>query len=109
MYIAPRLLEMSGSLVDPAWRTLDVLEHTEEAIHGVMQAQHSGARPPRLLATRPEEGLVVLEYSSARRLCSLAKGIARGMASHYGERITLAEPLCMHRGDPICRIEARRG
>jgi hypothetical protein len=40
-------------------------------------------------------------------MCSLARGIAVGVAGHYGETIELDEETCMHRGDPSCRIRVR--
>jgi len=39
-FIAPDLLEMYWALVKPEWKTLDVIEHTEEAIHEVVRLKN---------------------------------------------------------------------
>ena len=47
---------------------------------------------------------VEIDYRSERKLCAVAKGVARGMAAHFDERISLEETECMHRGDARCLI-----
>src|SRR5262247_3977511 len=36
-YLVPTYLALYGNLLKPDWRTLDVLEHTEETIHRVVR------------------------------------------------------------------------
>jgi hypothetical protein len=108
VFIAPALLRVYEMLVDPAWRTLDVIEHTEQVIHTVVRAKMPGAAPPLLDARRTAPDTVVIDYRSPRRLCSLARGIARGMALHFGETVEIDESECMHAGDPRCLITVRR-
>ncbi|HYJ78958.1 MAG TPA: heme NO-binding domain-containing protein, partial [Longimicrobiaceae bacterium] len=50
VFLAPALLRVYEPLVDPAWRTLEVIEHTEEAIHTVVRARMEGAAPPALVS-----------------------------------------------------------
>jgi predicted hydrocarbon binding protein len=50
---------------------------------------------------------VVVIYESERKMCALAKGIARGVARHYGERIELNELTCMLAGKPSCTIAVK--
>jgi hypothetical protein len=90
--------------VKPEWKTLDLIEHTEERIHKIVRLRHTGARPPYLTTERRGPREIVIHYSSARRMCALAKGIARGIARSYNESITIADVRCMHRGDPTCEI-----
>ncbi len=106
-FIAPDLIRMYEAVVDPKWKTLDVIEHTEEAIHRVVRVKNTGARPPELWATRTSPKELLLRYSSERKMCALAKGIAKGVASHYGERILIQETHCMHTGSPSCGIVIR--
>jgi len=107
-FIAPSLLKMYWSLIDSSWRTLDVVENADTAIHEVVRLSNPGARPPSLECERRSDDEVVLTYRSQRRMCALAKGIARGLATHYGERIEIEEPTCMLRGDAVCQIWLRR-
>jgi predicted hydrocarbon binding protein len=50
---------------------------------------------------------VLITYDSPRKLCAVARGIVRGVASHFGERIAIEGRRCMHRGDPHCLIAVR--
>ncbi len=106
-FIAPDLLSMFKASIKPAWRTLDVLEHTEETLHKAVRLRNPGARPPELVATRKGPREVVIEYSSPRKLCAVAKGIARGIAKHYNENVEISEAACMHKGAPSCRISVK--
>ncbi|HEV8361190.1 MAG TPA: heme NO-binding domain-containing protein [Candidatus Thermoplasmatota archaeon] len=106
-FIAPDLLAMYGAQVNPAWKTLEVLEHTEETIHRMVRTKQEGASPPELRAERVGPDEVLVRYASPRRMCSLAKGIARGLGRHYQQVVVVREPKCMHKGDPECTIYVR--
>jgi len=108
-FIAPELVKMQAHSIRPEWRTLDLVEHTEAAIHSVVRASDIEAQPPRIVCKRLSESELVLEYVSARRLCGLAKGILRGIAAHYGESIAIEEAACMLHGADCCRIAVRTG
>lgn len=101
-YLAPHLVKVAGPVVDPAWRTLDLIEHTEAIIHAMVRTTTPGAAPPVLETVRQSPDELHLVYSSARRLCPLAVGLMRGIAAHYGETIRIDEPSCLLRGDPFC-------
>jgi predicted hydrocarbon binding protein len=103
-YLAPVLLKMYSAQVHPSWKTLDLLLHTEETIHRVVRLRDPKADPPRLKARREGPSKVVVEYSSARRLCSLARGIIQGVAKGYGEKVQISEPECMLKGAKTCQL-----
>jgi len=106
-FMAPDLLGLYRALIKPEWRTLDLLEHTEATIHRVVRARTPDAKPPELKVARIREHEVVINYASPRKLCAVAKGIVRGIAKHFGERISLIDTACMHRGAPQCTISVR--
>ncbi|MFP5246804.1 MAG: heme NO-binding domain-containing protein [Thermoanaerobaculia bacterium] len=106
-FIGPHLVRMYRMYIQPEWKTLDVIEHTEERIHKMVRLQHRGARPPYLSTTRRGDDEIVVHYASERRLCSLAKGIAMGIARHYGETLEIRDLSCMLRGAPTCEILLR--
>ena len=106
-FIAPDLLEMYWAAVQPEWRTLDLLEHTESAIHEVVRIGQKGATPPYLNARRTAPDEVTIIYTSVRKLCAVAKGIVRGVAAHYGETVEIDEVSCMLRGDTSCTLQVR--
>jgi tRNA A-37 threonylcarbamoyl transferase component Bud32 len=101
-FLAPHLVKVAGQVVDPAWRTLDLIEHTEAIIHTMVRKSTPGATPPVLETVRQSPDELHLVYNSARRLCPLAIGLMRGIAAHYGETIRIEEPSCLLRGDPFC-------
>jgi predicted hydrocarbon binding protein len=103
-FIAPDLLSMVPSLLRPEWRTLDVLEHSEREIHTVVRAQNPQAKPPYLTVHRTSAREVVIFYDSPRKLCSVAKGIVKGLARHFGDAVAIVEERCMHAGAPDCTM-----
>lgn len=107
-FIGPHLMRMYRMYIQPEWKALDVIEHTEERIHRMVRVQHKGARPPYLSTTRRSADEIVVHYASERRYCGLARGIARGIARHYGETLEITDLTCMHRGAPTCEILLRR-
>ena len=106
-FLAPSLLGLYRTLVNPEWKTLDLLENTEQTIHSVVRARNPGAKPANLQAVRVSPDVVDLTYSSQRKLCPVAKGIIKGMSAHYGEEIEVKETACMHEGAEACRLEVR--
>jgi hypothetical protein len=79
----------------------------ETRIHELVRATIPHAGPPRLDVKPLGDDGVTIDYSSPRRLCVLLRGLTEGTALHYGERTTIAETACMHRGDPSCRFDVR--
>jgi hypothetical protein len=106
-FIVPGLLGLYSALIKPAWRTLDVIEHTEATIHRVVRLRDQRARPPELYCSRTSPSEIQIVYRSARRLCGIAKGIPRGLAAHYGESVAVSETSCMLRGANQCEIWVR--
>jgi len=106
-FIAPDLIGMFRSLLDPTWRTLDVIEHTETTIHKVVRTGHPGASPPQLQTVRSETNEVTILYNSSRQLCAIAKGICKGLSRHFDEVITIEEATCMLQGASQCTIVVR--
>ena len=102
-YIAPALIEMCGRLIKPGWKTLEVLEHTGE-IYRAINNVDAKARQSALHCARTSQEGVMISYSSPRRMCSVAKGIVKGMARRYNEQVLIAEKECMLKGNIRCMI-----
>lgn len=106
-FVAPDLLQLHSHSVRPEWRTLDLIEHTEQAIHQVVRQGSSGARPPEIVTKRIGDNELRVIYVSQRKLCAFAKGIMRGIAAHYTERARITETTCMLDGAEQCTIQIR--
>ena len=106
-FLVPRYLALYGKLLKPEWRTLDVIDSTEQTIHRVVRLREPGALPPKLRTERKSPTEVLLTYDSARKLCAVARGIARGLAKHFKEALTIEDLRCMHRGDSTCVLRFR--
>jgi len=103
-FIAPTLMNDYKPYIKPEWKTLDTLEHTENNSHRAVRLQDPLAAPPRLKVRRVNPNEVVIIYESDRKLCSMAKGIARGIADYFGEHIAINELTCMLKGKSSCTI-----
>jgi len=103
-FIVPDLVEIYGSLIDPDWGPLDLLQHTEETVHTMVRVRDPGSEPPYLEAERTAPDEVVITYRSPRRMCGVAKGIVRGVAAHYGQPLSISEEMCMLDGADRCVI-----
>ena len=101
-FIAPELLKLYGRLLQPDWKTLSVIEHTEKLLHAAVRVGNPGATPPVLECIRTTDDEVQILYSSERQLCSLAKGLVNGIARHFDETVSVSEDACMLKGDPFC-------
>ena len=106
--LAPTLLADYAHLVPDDWRTLELIENTEGLIHTALRAGDDAAHPPMLRVVRRGANEVLLIYASERRMCGVAKGIARGVAAHYGEPIEVVEESCMLAGASSCSIAITR-
>jgi hypothetical protein len=90
-FIAPDLLNMYQSLVEPHWKTIELLLHTEDVIHRVVRINNKGAQPPKLQFEPVGPNELKFYYHSPRRMAAVAKGIIRGVAKHYGQTVLIRE------------------
>ena len=107
-FLAPRLLSFYQVLADPSWRTLDVLEHAETSFYASIRRTTPEVSATTFRARRIHEDEVEVTYVSHRKLCSLARGMIRGLADHFGEEIVVREVECMLSGGEFCRIVVTR-
>ncbi|WP_137895695.1 heme NO-binding domain-containing protein [Ramlibacter sp. 2FC] len=103
-FIVPDLISMVPTFIRPGWKTLDMIANTEEAIHEVLRHAGTNTNPPKLMCRWAGSHEVVVTYTSPRKMCTLAKGIIRGIAKYYGEQVAITEPTCMLRGDAACQL-----
>jgi hypothetical protein len=108
VFVADRLIDTYGQVLDDDWETMDLLENVETAIHTPLRTHDERLDPPRLDCTRDGPNQVTIRYRSPRKLCPVAKGLVRGVAAHYGQQVYVSEPRCMHEGDQRCELVVSR-
>ena len=87
-YCAPGLLEAFKAMIDPDWKTLDLVENVEARMHKYMREEF-GAFPPALKPERISENELKIAVRSHRKLAGLAKGFILGFGIHYREKIAV--------------------
>lgn len=107
-FIVPSLVRIYGHLLKPTWGTIDVIANTEATVHTVVRLKNPGAKPPQLKTERLSPDEVLLIYTSPRRMCALAIGIAAGLGRHFQEKIVATQTMCMHKGATRCEILFRK-
>lgn len=107
-FIVADLLKVYGTIIKPEWRTLDVLEHTENTMHRAVRHNDRNATPPELICMRINPREVVIDYSSRRRLSDLGVGIIRGISHHYREETKIwVDHYQTPEGQEACKISVR--
>jgi len=106
-FIAQNLIGIYGSLVDPRWKTLDLLENTGGLIHARIHSMNPETKPPDLKCERVAPDEVIVTYNSARGMCGMVKGLVKGFAKHYNERVSVTETRCMLKGHVNCEISVK--
>ena len=107
-FMLPALMSMHGHLLSPRWKTIEIISHAQESIHKIVRVQDLKAKSPLLSTQRLGPDEVLLLYTSPRKLCALAVGIAKGLAKRFHENIVIQHKTCMHKDAPRCEIVFRR-
>jgi hypothetical protein len=103
-FTVPALLSMYSHLIEPEWRTLDVIEHAEKVAHGAVRKHERGAAPPYLRARRINHHKVIMTYDSPRKMCAFAVGVGLGLGKYFHENVTVQHNPCMYLGSDHCEI-----
>ncbi|MGH7766511.1 MAG: heme NO-binding domain-containing protein [Candidatus Binatia bacterium] len=90
-FVVPDLMSTFNMLINPKWKTMEMLLNTETTIHKVVRLKNPGAEPPRLQFTQTGPNTLKFNYNSPRRMSAVAKGIMKGVAKHYGETVEIQE------------------
>jgi len=83
------------------WRS--VLLALDDIIHPEVLKIYPDADVPRFEVTTDGDALVVA-YTSERRMCALADGLAVGCGAWYGEVVQVEHLSCLHDGDATCTM-----
>jgi hypothetical protein len=84
-FMVPDLLMVYRKYIQPGWKTLDLIEHTEDTMHAAARKDNEQTAPPYLTVTRISEKELVVDYHSKRKMSRLAIGIIKGIAKYFHE------------------------
>jgi hypothetical protein len=105
----PLLAERYPQFFDPHASTRPFLLTLNEIIHPEVRKIYPGADVPVFDFDTSSDDVLVMGYHSGRKLCAFGEGLIEGAAEHYGERVVIEQPQCMHRGDAKCVLEITLG
>jgi hypothetical protein len=100
----PLFAERYPQLFEPHDSTRSFVLTLNDIIHPEVRKLYPGADVPEFDFGSRDEHLL-MGYRSPRKLCSFAEGLLLGAGDHYRERLTIAQPRCMKRGDDHCVLE----
>jgi hypothetical protein len=86
-FLVPDLMKVYRAYIDPAWKTLDVLERAETTIHVAVRKSTAGAAPPILQVQRLNPREVQIVYVSNRNMPELGVGIVKGLGAYFNENL----------------------
>jgi hypothetical protein len=78
-----------------------------DIIHAEVRKLYPGAQVPVFDFDTSSPEVLVIGYSSARRMCALAEGFTEGAAECFKETVSFEHTACMLRGDPRCIFHLR--
>lgn len=87
----------------------DLVLTLNDIIHPEVRKLYPGADVPVFDFDTSSDEVLVMGYTSPRKLCAFAEGLIEGAADHYGQTVAIEQPKCMHRGDAKCVLELSFG
>ncbi|GAB2536020.1 heme NO-binding domain-containing protein [Rufibacter soli] len=98
--LVPNLLKVYKAYIDPSWKTLDILENTENTMHHAVRTNNPNVTPPILEITRKSSKAMEIIYRSKRNIPQLGLGIIKGIAAYFGElpRLYITLTPCQEEG-----------
>lgn len=98
-HLVPDLMKVYRAFINPEWKTLDMLENAETAIHVAVRKSTSGAAPPILDIRRTSHNSLEIHYISERKMVELGVGIVKGIAQAYQEQENIEVELVKYESE----------
>ncbi|SPJ33734.1 heme NO-binding domain-containing protein [Kushneria phyllosphaerae] len=98
----PRLGGIYPGLLERFSTTFSMLKALNNVIHPEVVRFHPGASVPVFHYHEVSSHSMVMEYCSARGICSLAHGLMQGCSDYFNETVDIDHLQCRHRGDEHC-------
>jgi heme-NO-binding protein len=101
----PIFAERYPAFFEPHQTTLEFLLTLNEIIHPEVRKLYPGAEVPVFDHSVLDHRFLTMGYRSDRKLCMFGEGLIEGAAAHFGEQVSIEQPICMNRGDSRCVLE----
>ncbi|WP_438768285.1 heme NO-binding domain-containing protein [Kushneria sp. TE3] len=98
----PRLGGFYPGMLERFNTTFATLKALNNVIHPEVVRYHPDAIVPVFHYHEVSDNTMVMEYRSARGICSLAHGLMQGCGDYFDESIEIDHIQCRHRGDDHC-------
>lgn len=107
-FVAAEMLRLHAGIFDPSWKVLDVIVRAEEIVNAMsMRTGDTHYSTSPLTGRWGKDGEVLLTYQGELRMCSLLKGLMRGIGGTMEQPVVVDELRCMLNGAPACEIVVR--
>lgn len=104
-YVGHRLVEFYPMYFKrPGKRTFDIVIESSEKIRHAIRSSSPTRTPPYLSANLRSQTELSIHYQSKQQLCSMVKGMLRGLGEYYQETLRIHESKCMLQGAEECVI-----
>jgi len=106
-FVGPRLMEFYRPYVEGHDQDVfTVVQYAGGHIHDQIHKHNPDRKPPLLSGEISESDprKMIVHYQSKRKMCSVVRGVLRGLGSKFGERLHIEETQCMHTGADKCTI-----
>ena len=103
----PVLAEIYPAFFEPHTSSRPFVAGVNTIIHAEVRKLYTGAECPHFHMREAEDGSLMMDYRSSRRMCALAQGFVEGAAAHYGETVEFEHDACVERGDAKCVFKIR--
>lgn len=86
----------------------EFLVAVDTIIHIEVQKADPFAYTPSLFYDQPNESILIMRYTSSRKMCHFAEGLILGAAKHFETPVTISQSKCMCKGDEHCLIRIEK-
>jgi len=83
LYLFPKLIKQYGGMLGEINHSYEMIECIEDHIHVEVKKLYPNAELPTFKTEKNAEGVLKLEYRSARPLAKLAEGLLLGCCKHF--------------------------
>jgi predicted hydrocarbon binding protein len=94
-YFFPVLMSMAIKYVEGITDLFDFMRAVDSVIHIEVKKSDPLAYTPTLLYDQPKDDVLIVRYSSHRKMCHFAEGLILGAADYFKQPVTLSQTMVL--------------